>query len=483
MRTGAGRVAGLLAAVASVVLADCSSATTGTSHRERSSTTATSPTPTTPASTPAITAGSTPTWLTYGGNFARTAVDATDPARTAAPRALWTSPALDGPVYGEPLVSGGTVYVATEHDTVYALTASRGEVAWSLHLGSPASAGALPCGDITPDVGITSTMVIDAATQTLFASAETSSGAGLAHVLVAIDLSTHRVRWSRSLDQPGWSSAAQLQRTALAIASGDVLAGFGGHYGDCGSYHGWVVGVPESGSGTLEVYRVPSANEGAVWAPSGVAVDGSGDVYVATGNGGARPGQAFDHGNSVIELSPQLAERQYFAPSSWAQDNASDADLGSTSPVLLGDGEVFEVGKSATAYLLGASALGGIGGQQASLRTCNSRGGSAYLAPDAYVVCSDDAQVEQVRVGPGTTLAHGWTWTSPTGGVGSPTIAGGVLWSIDAGAQKLYGVDLGTGTTRYVLNLGTGTPTHFAAPAAAAGMIVVAGSRAVEAFG
>ncbi len=462
--------------MASMALAGCSSATPRTSHRQPTSTTAT---PTAPTSTPTSTAW----WLTYGGNFARTGVDATDPARTAAPRALWTSPALDGPVYGEPLVSAGTVYVATENDTVYALTASRGEVAWSLHLGSPASAGALPCGDIAPDVGITSTMVIDAATQTLFASAETSSGAGLAHVLVAIDLTTHRVRWSRSLDQPGWSSAAQLQRTALAIAAGDVLVGFGGHYGDCGSYHGWVVGVPESGSGSLEAYRVPSAHEGAVWAPSGMAVDGSGDVYLATGNGSARPGQAFDHGNSVIELSPQLAERQYFAPSSWAQDNASDSDLGSTSPVLLGDGEVFEVGKSATAYLLGASALGGVGGQQASLRTCNSRGGSAYLAPDAYVVCPDDAQVEQVRVGPGTTLAHGWTWTSPTGGVGSPTIAGGVLWSIDAGAQKLYGVDLGSGATRYALNLATGTPTHFAAPAAAAGMIVVAGSRAVEAFG
>jgi hypothetical protein len=150
--------------------------------------------------------------------------------------------------------------------------------------------------------------------------------------------------------------------------------------------------------------------------------------------------------------------------------------------VLLGDGAVFQVGKAATAYLLDANALGGIGGQRSSLRTCSSRGASAYVAPDAYVVCSDDARIEQVRVGPGT-LSRGWTWTSPTGGAGSPTVEGGLVWSVDAEARMLYGIDLVAGTTRYALSLGTGTPTHFAAPAAAAGMLVVAGSRAVEAFG
>lgn len=61
----------------------------------------------------------------------------------------WTSPALDGQIYGEPLVSGGRVYVATENDTVYALSAATGIVAWSAHPVRPVPAGSLPCGDIT----------------------------------------------------------------------------------------------------------------------------------------------------------------------------------------------------------------------------------------------------------------------------------------------------------------------------------------------
>jgi outer membrane protein assembly factor BamB len=394
----------------------------------------------------------------------------------------WTSPALDGPVYGEPLVFRGQVFVATENDTVYALSAADGTVVWSDHVGSPVPAGALQCGNIAPSVGITSTMVIDPGTSTLFASAELSSGGAVSHELVAFDVTAHRRLWNRGLDQPGWTATAQLQRSALGLSDGNVLVGFGANYGDCGRYHGWVLGVPESGSGPLLAYRVASGNGGAVWAPAGVAADASGDVYAATGNTSAAPGASFDHANSVIELSPQLAEREYFAPTSWARDNESDADLGSTAPVLLGDGRVFVVGKAQTAYLLAATALGGVGGQLAQLDVCNSRGGSAYVAPDVYVVCPDDGTIAQVRVGPGAHLSRGWTWSSPTGGTGSPTVAGGVVWTVDPGASVLYGVDASTGSTRYSQALRTGPPSHFAAPAAAGGTVVVAGDRAVEAF-
>jgi hypothetical protein len=385
-------------------------------------------------------------------------------------------------VYGEPLIYGGQVFVATENDTVYALSATTGAVAWSDHLGSPVPAGALPCGDITPTVGITSTMVIDPATGELFASAATTSGGGVAHAVFALDIATHRVLWSRDVDQPGWASTAVLQRAALALSAGRVIVGFGGNYGDCGAYHGWVMGVPESGSGAVLAYRVPTAREGAVWAPAGVTVDAAGDVLAVTGNGSAGAGQAFDHGNSVIELSAQLTERSYFAPADWAQDNATDGDLGSTAAISIGGAELFVVGKQRTAYLLAADALDGVGGQLATVDVCNSRGGNAYAAPDAYVVCPDDGTIAQVRVGPGPRLARGWTWTSPTGGAGSPTIAGGVLWTVDPGASALYGVSLASGATLVRLPLTTGTPPHFTAPSAAGGLLVVAGSRAVEAF-
>jgi outer membrane protein assembly factor BamB len=394
----------------------------------------------------------------------------------------WTSPTLDGPVYGEPLVFGGEVFVATENDTVYGVSATDGTVLWSDHVGTPANAGDLPCGDISPTVGITSTMVIDPGTGTLYASAESEADGSVSHTLIAIDISSHRVSWTHPLDQPGWTGKAQLQRAALALANGRVLVGFGGNFGDCGTYNGWVIGIPESGTGPVLTYRVPTQREGAIWAPAGITVDATGNAYLATGNGSAGPGQTFDHGNAVIELSAQLSELQYFAPANWASDNATDSDLGSTAPILLGNGQLFQVGKDATGYLLQANALGGIGGQVASLPLCNSRGGGAYLAPAVYVICTDRGSIIQVTVGPGNALQRGWTWASPTGEASSPTIAGGLLWTIDPRAATLYGVDLSTGATRFSLALAVGTPAHFAAPSAAAGLIVVAGSRAVEAF-
>jgi hypothetical protein len=421
-------------------------------------------------------------WLTYGGSFARTSLDQTDPAITHAPTEAWTSPALDAPVYGEPLIYKGQVFVATDNDTVYALSASDGARAWSDHLASPVPADMLPCGDITPTVGVTSTMVIDPISGTLFASAEALSGSSVTHVVVAIDIATHRVTWTRDIDQAGWTASAQLQRIGLALSAGHVIVGFGGNFGDCGTYHGWVIGVPESGTGALLTYKVPTQIEGAIWAPAGVTVTTGGDILVATGNGSARSGQPFDHGNAVIELSPTLAEQQYFAPSNWAQDNADDGDLGSTAVMILDDSRFFMVGKQQTAYLLDSKTLGGIGGELSSVNVCNSRGGNAYLAPDVYVVCPNGGTIDQVRIGPGTTMTRGWTWTSPTGQAGSPTIAGGVLWSIDIGAHVLYGIDLSTGATRYTVPLTTGTPQHFAAPSAAGGMLFVAGATHVEAL-
>jgi hypothetical protein len=471
-----------------LLLAGCGG---GPSTKAAQPTTTTSSTGT-PVTTTTTLTPETESWTTYGGSFSRTSSNPSFATITGTPTALWTSPPLDGGVYGEPLIFDGQVMVATENDTVYDLSGTTGRVEWSDHLATPAPAGVLPCGDIEPTVGITSTMVIDPDDGMLYASAETETNGSVGHEVFGISLITHRVVWSRDVDQPGWTAAAQLQRVGLALSNGHVLVGFGGNAGDCGQYHGWVVGVPETGTGPLLVYQVPTVREGAIWAPAGVTVNDAGDAFVATGNGSATAGQPFDHGDAVIELSPTLTEMSYFAPTNWAQDNADDGDLGSTSPVLLDHGLVFEVGKQTTAYLLDAGALGGIGGQVASLDVCDSLGGNAYQAPDIYVVCPDSGEIVQVHITPGVStpgsstpggsMQKGWTWTSPTGGASSPTIAGGVIWSIDLKAQILYGIDATSGETRFSLHLDVGPPEHFAAASAAAGMIVVAGSSAVEAF-
>src|SRR5579885_2296575 len=118
---------------------------------------ATTPTPVTAAD-----------WTMYHANPARTGsiANAPDPQRLAN---LWKQP-LDGAVYAEPLVVGGVVIVATEHDTLYALDARTGTVQWHTNVGTPVPLSDLPCGNIDP-LGITGTPVYDPQTGLVFAVA------------------------------------------------------------------------------------------------------------------------------------------------------------------------------------------------------------------------------------------------------------------------------------------------------------------------
>lgn len=409
-------------------------------------------------------------WTTYGGSFTRTSNAGGGPLAPLHQR--WRTTGLGGAIYGEPLVASGRVFVATETDEVVALRAGDGRVAWRRSLGRPVPAGMLPCGDISPTVGVTSTMVFDPATGTLFVSAETLVAGKVHHVLDALKATTGRLEWRRDLDQAGWDPTAQLQRAALALAKGQVVVGFGGNYGDCGRYHGYVMAVRETGEGPVRVYEVPTAREGAVWAPSGVAVGTSGDIYAATGNGSSTT--TYDSGDSVLRLSPALSRRSFFAPADWARLNASDADLGSAGPMLLPGGRLLIVGKDTTGYLLDQTHLGGIGHPLAATEVCFSIGGDAYANGLAYVACPGGS-LTAVRVGARHLRV---AWRAPTGVAGSPTIAGGLVWSVGDG--NLVGLAPATG--RPVDQVSTISTEHFAAPSVADGLLLVAGDGAVQAL-
>ena len=113
----------------------------------------------------------TTSWTVYHGNPLGSGVD-TSGVTFSPPNTAWTSPVLDGQVYGEPLEATGRVYVATENDTIYALAANTGAVLWSSHVGTPVPSGDLPCGDISPTVGITGTPVVDVGRGEIFAVAD-----------------------------------------------------------------------------------------------------------------------------------------------------------------------------------------------------------------------------------------------------------------------------------------------------------------------
>jgi outer membrane protein assembly factor BamB len=421
-------------------------------------------------------------WTTYHGDAISSGVDASG-ARVFPPHRVWTSATLDGTLFGEPLVWDQHVIVATENDTVYSLNATNGKVVWSDHVGTPVQASELACGDITPVVGVTSTPVIDPARKEVFVVAFESSPEGVAHHLVGLDLQTGKTILDQVVDPPGSIPITQLQRPGLALDEGRVVIGFGGNDGDCGEYHGWVVSAPEAG-GTDKYFELDTASgerQGAVWlGGASPVVDASGNVWVSVGNGSVTSSSAqYDDSDSVLELRPQMTLEQYFAPTTWASDNASDLDLGSTSPALLSDGLVLEVGKSGIGYLMKRSDLGGIGGEVASATVCPgvADGGDAVVGSVVYVPCATG--VTQVTVSdspPG--LKAGWTTSSASSG--GPIIASGYLWSIDR-SGTLWGINPSNGDPVFHASLGS-EATHFPTPTVADGLLIAPAAQQVVAF-
>ncbi len=403
------------------------------------------------------------------------------PVNTSAP--VWISPTLDGQLYGEPLVSGGRVFVATENDTVYALSARSGAVIWSRHLAAAVPASALPCGDISPTVGITGTPVIDPSRGEIFVVADELVNGKPAHVLAGLSTATGGVRMAQRVDPPGAYPPALLQRTGLALADGRVVFGFGGNDGDCSTYRGRVVSVPEDG-GRAAIFTVdaaPGQSQGAVWMGGAApAVDNHGNVWVSAGNGSVRdPARAYDNSDSALELSPMMHLEQFFAPVTWASDNASDWDL-ATAPALLPGGRVVVAGKSRIVFLLNGRHLGGIGGQQARLGpVCDADidGGMAAVGSTVYLPClSGIVAVSAAGSSPGLHML----WRSRIGG-GPPIVAGGLVWTISQDGT-LSGLDPATGKLRQQGSVGA-PANHFPTPSAADGLLLAASADKVVAFG
>jgi outer membrane protein assembly factor BamB len=409
-------------------------------------------------------------WPTDHRDQARTGNDPSFPAPGGSLVRRWSTP-LDGAVYAEPLVVGGRVIAATEGDSVYALDPATGGILWRRNLGAPVPLASLPCGNIDP-LGITGTPAYDPLTGSLFVVAEVT---GPKHAMFALDVTNGTVRWSRDIDLAGDDPRAHQQRAALAIGSGYVYVGMGGLFGDCGQYQGEVVGVPTSGDGSTLAYRVPVEREGAVWASAGPVVDPNGDLYVSVGNGSSTT--TYDGSDSVLQLSPTLQLRSTFAPSTWAQDNAADADLGSLSPVLVPGGWVFIVGKSGTGYVLRQGALGGVGGEVASGPVCPAFGGAAQAGATIYVPCSNE--LAAVRITPDGPI--GVVWRAGVGADGPPVVGDGAVWSLDIESGELWSLDPATGAGLAHTNVGP--LPHFASPTLWGDQVLVGTVAGVESVG
>ncbi|HUA48604.1 MAG TPA: PQQ-binding-like beta-propeller repeat protein [Solirubrobacteraceae bacterium] len=425
-------------------------------------------------------------WTTYRGDAARSGID-TSSTGSLPFAAAWSSPNLGGDIWGQPLVHDGLVIVGTESDEVVALNESTGQVVWQASTGTPVPSSKLPCGDISPTVGITSTPVIDPANNEVFAVADTLSGSTIEHKLYAFNASTGAAvaGFPVDVEPPGDDAAAQLQRAALALDNGEIVIGYGGNDGDCSTYHGWLVSVSESGGSehTFEVDSGAGHDQGAIWGSgNGPAVDASGDIWAATGNGNS--GSDYDDQESVLKLDSSLNLLDYWAPSDWQSLDSSDLDLGSSEPLLLPDNLVFEIGKQGIGYLLNAANLGHEGAKPAyQAQVCaGSWGGAIYENGVIYATCSDGLRALSLDASaPSFSAVPGWHVTSAI--AGPPTIAGNLIWATDAGTNDgstLYGLNLQTGQA--VVKQSIPSTVHFASPSASDGKLFLATDHTVEAY-
>ena len=413
---------------------------------------------------------------------------------------------LQGAVYAQPLYWDGgeggqdLLIVATQRNELIAFDPLSGSRLWSRVLAAPASRSELPCGNIDP-VGIVGTPVIDAARGLLFADAMVS---GAHHRIYAVSLADATVRGTPvDVDTAvsGFSSVVQNQRGALALLDGILYVPYSGHFGDCGSYSGWVVGIDTAGTKPAAAYR--TGHGGGIWSMGGVAVLG-GALFVATGNTIGLT--AWNGGEAILKLAPgpsfSAAAADYYTPSNWQELDASDTDIGTAGalPFDVGGAHyVATLGKDGRLHLADRDNLGGMGGGLAAPQVASgvvitapaviaTPSGTILAFPASGTSCSGANGLVALRISAGSPPGIATAWCGGVSGRGSPIAsmtgsgAESIVWQVGAeGDSLLRAFNAETGEVLYT-SAKLGLLTKFNAPIIAKGRGYVAGNSAVYAF-
>lgn len=429
---------------------------------------------------------------------------------------------IEGHVYTQPLywvapgAQHGLIVTATESDIVYALDAVTGHVVWHTQLGQPVRSAALPCGNIGP-LGITGTPVIDTASGNVYVDAMVDSGGKPQHLVfglrladgsvlpgfpinVAVGLAAHGI---------SFNPAVQNQRGALALLNGRIFVPFGGHYGDCGDYHGVVVGINTNPPQVVAGWQT-RAPKGGIWAPAGLS-QANGSLYFTTGN--TEGTQGWQDGEGVFRVGPDLTHRtnarDFFAPSDWQELDEEDLDLSGVTPLPLdvpGSPRplMLALGKDGKAYLLDRENLGGIGGALAMRRaargviitsaTTYNVGNASLVAYQANGAACPSGKYVAGIAAIAVTADHRLSpaWCSSMDGRGAPIVtttdghSDPIVWAVGAeGDNQLHGLRGDTGEEIY-----GGTRAndrmpglrHFATILVAGGRMYIAGDDCIYAF-
>src|SRR5437762_6944677 len=349
---------------------------------------------------------------------------------------------ISGNVYAQPLyIEGGPkgpmVIAVTESNNVYALDATTGLPIWSrTDIGPPVQT--TPCGGFNP-TGITGTPVVDLASRRLFFDA-LISGNPNKHFIYSLNVDTGATNagWPVDVDATAtynginFVSVPQEDRGALALVNGIAYVPYSGYFGDCGSYHGWVVGVQANNPSAVAAWATTAA-KGGIWGHSGVASDGT-NMFVITGNT-TGTGGVWGGGEAIIRLQAGPfwtgMPSDYWAPTNWFSLDNGDTDLGGVSAMLIDvpganpSQLVFATGMDSNAYLINRNHLGGITAPVAQLSVGFVIGQSSATYrtnQGTYFVFRASNQVKAYKITATTPPTIVSAWSVSQSGQGSPWV-------------------------------------------------------------
>ncbi|HUN71818.1 MAG TPA: Ig domain-containing protein [Steroidobacteraceae bacterium] len=417
---------------------------------------------------------------------------------------------VDGAIYAQPLwvanveVGGAphnVVYVATEHDSLYAFDADANPCTklWQVSLidlshGGTGDETTIPAGpsgylvgkgygDLTPEVGVTGTPVIDPATGTLYVVSKSMNAAGTLFYqrLHAIDITSGAEKTGSPVDiaatYPGtaaggstvpFSARMEDQRPGLAFYNGTVYIAWGSHE-DALPYYGWVIGYSYDGAEFTETSAYnssPNTGMGGIWMSGAApAIDEQGRLYVLTGNGAFDAASPTvpnnDYGDSLLQLSASLQVLGYFTPSDQQSDDSFNNDFGSGGPTVLADlpagSPVTHLaiagGKDGNLYVYNRDSLGGFGDSNAWQETAVGTEGNldtdtpgvlfsvGAIWNDYFYLAGAGGPLQEYQLDPATAkLSLTTTGSSPSGGFlfpgATPSISAegstnGIVWVLD----------------------------------------------------
>jgi hypothetical protein len=308
---------------------------------------------------------------------------------------------VDGYVYAQPLyvanllvgsATHNVAFIATEHDSVYAFDADSpscvqlwktsflGTGVTTMPWGDTATSSSGASNDVFPEIGITSTPVIDPASNTIYVVAKTKETVGTGcstsspcypQRLHALNLATGAEKFGGpvAISASKFVSVRHFNRPALLLANNTVYVAFGSH-GDIPPWYGWLFGYDATTLAQKFVFTTSDAsgstsNGDSIWqSGAGPAADAAGNVYVVTGNGTYDGAKNFSE--AVMKISPTGALLDWFTPFNYPTLDANDIDMGSAGPMILPDSAgssahphlLLATGKIAILYLLDQTNMG-----------------------------------------------------------------------------------------------------------------------------